>query len=913
MSEDSSFGSASAIVKPIYFFDEADGKNKMLLGGKGEGLAEMTKLGLPVPPGFIITTEICEKFYEAGKRLPDGLLDEVRKSIKRLEKLTGKKFGDASNPLLVSVRSGASVSMPGMMDTILNLGINDLTVEGLARQSGNETFAWDAYRRFIQMFGKIVLGIDDKKFDQILSGKDLSNPKVLHAIAESFKSVCEDTGKKFPADPYKQLALAIGAVFKSWMGKRAVEYRKQYNITPDRARGTAITIVAMVFGNMGNDSCTGVVFTRDPETGEKRLYGDYLVNAQGEDVVSGKTIPNHIDSLVREMPDVYEELLEVCEKLENRFKEPQDVEFTVEKGRLYILQTRAAKMNAVAEVKTSIDLYHEGLITKTAALERIDPEGLEQILYPRIDPHTKQKPVATGVGASPGAASGIAVFDVTRAETLGKKGEKVILVREDTKPDDVPAFFQSVGILTSRGGKTSHAAVVARGMGKPCIVGCSQIEIDFDGKSFAINYNYNNNNEIVNEGQKITIDGSTGRVYTGEVPTVEPEISSELKELLQWSSEMKGIKIRANADTPESANLAHRYGAEGIGLCRTERIFNQHDRLMQFTTMIMAETMEERRKSLAELEPLQRSDFKAILKEMSGLPVTIRLLDPPLHEFLPKQEDLIQRLFELKKSSSSFSSKGEASAEIAHVEKVLHRVHELSEINPMLGHRGVRMGISFPEIYESQIRAICEAAAELTEEGISVEPQVMVPQVGLMEELATVRQIFESIKHEVEHRYKVKLKIKFGSMIEVVRACLVADDIAHLVDFISFGTNDLTQATFSFSREDTEGKFLPFYLEKGIISINPFQSLDTKGVGRLMRMAIDMARNVKKDIEIGICGEHGGDPRSIEFCSNLGLDYVSASSHRIPIAILSAAQSAIKQNKRFSQSSLPSSSTTTIS
>jgi pyruvate,orthophosphate dikinase len=888
MSEEASFGRAPAIVKPIYFFDEADGRNKMLLGGKGAGLAEMTKLGLPVPPGFIITTEICEKFYEAGKRLPDGLMDEVRKSIRRLEGMTGKKFGDSDNPLLVSVRSGAPVSMPGMMDTILNLGLNDQTVEGLARQSSDSRFAWDAYRRFIQMFGKIVLGVDDRKFDSILAGKDLSSPKVLRDIVGSFMALCKDTGRKFPADPYKQLELAIDAVFRSWMGKRAVEYRKRYNITPDSAGGTAVTIVTMVFGNMGSESCcTGVVFTRDPETGEKRLYGDYLMNAQGEDVVSGKATPNHIDSLISEMPEVYKQLMEVCEKLENHFKEPQDVEFTVEKDRLYILQTRAAKMNAIAAVKTSVDLFHEGLISKTAALERIDPEGLEQILYRRIDPHSKQKALATGVGASPGAASGIAIFDVARAEALGKKGEKVILVREDTKPDDVPAFFHSVGILTSRGGKTSHAAVVARGMGKPCVVGCSQIEIDYEDGSFSVN-----GKKAASEGDRITIDGSTGRVYIGEVPTVEPEISSEFKEILQWSSEMKGIKIRANADTRDSAELARKYGAEGIGLCRTERMFNQHDRIMQFVKMIMAEDEDERRRALDELEPLQRSDFRAILKEMRGLPVTIRLLDPPLHEFLPNEEDLMQRIFEMKSSGSKES-------EVVHMEKILKRVHELSEINPMLGHRGVRMGISFPEIYETQIRSVCEAAVELAKEGVAVEPQIMVPQVGLVEELASVRQIFESVKREIEHRHKIKLKIKFGSMIEVVRACLVADDIANLADFISFGTNDLTQATFSFSREDAEGKFLPFYLEKGIVAVNPFQTIDTKGVGRLMKMAVDMARGVKKDIEIGICGEHGGDPHSIEFCSTAGLDYVSASSHRIPIAILAAAQSAIKQNKKL--------------
>jgi pyruvate,orthophosphate dikinase len=887
MSEESSFGRAPAVIKPIYFFDEAHTADKMLLGGKGAGLAEMTRLGLPVPPGFIITTEICEKFYEAGRRLPDGLMDEVRKSIRRLESLTGKGFGDRHNPLLVSVRSGAPVSMPGMMDTLLNLGLNDETVEGLAKQSGNPEFAWDTYWRFMQMFGKIIVGMDARKFDSMMAGKKLSDPQVLETIVETSKSLCEEAGKKFPTDPYKQLELAIDAVFRSWMGKRAVEYRRQYNITSELARGTAVTIVAMVFGNMGSDSCTGVVFTRDPETGEKRPYGDYLVDAQGEDVVSGKATPNHIDMLVSEMPDVYRQLIEVTQKLENHFKEPQDVEFTVERGRLYILQTRAAKMNAVAAVKTSVDLYREGLISKTAALERIDPEALEQLLYRRIDPHARQKPIAIGVGASPGAASGVTVFDVAYAEALGKKGEKVILVREDTKPDDVPAFFQAAGILTSRGGKTSHAAVVARGMGKPCIVGCSQIEIDPDDKSFSVN-----GKKIVAGGQKITIDGSTGKVYVGAVPTVDPDISSEFKELLQWSSEMKGIKIRANADTVEGASLAHRYGAEGIGLCRTERMFNHHDRIVQFVNMIMAENEDERRQALTELEPLQRSDFKAILKEMKGLPVTIRLLDPPLHEFLPKEEDLMQKIFELK-------SGGGNNSEIAPIEKILHRVHELSEINPMLGHRGVRMGISFPEIYETQIRSICEAAADLAKESITVEPQVMVPQIGLVEELAVVRQIFESVKREVEHRHKVKLRIKFGSMIEVVRACLVADEIAHLVDFISFGTNDLTQATFSFSREDAEGKFLPFYLEKGIVTVNPFQSIDTKGVGRLMKVAIDLSRGVKRDIEIGICGEHGGDPRSIEFCSNIGLDYVSASSHRIPIAILAAAQSAIKQNKHL--------------
>jgi pyruvate,orthophosphate dikinase len=875
-------------LKPIYFFDDADGKNKDLLGSKGAGLVEMRRLGLPVPPGFIITTEICAKFYEAGKRLPDGLMDEVRQSIRRLESLTDKKFGDALNPLLVSVRSGAAVSMPGMMDTILNLGLNDAAVLGLAKQSNDPKFAWDVYRRFIHMFGKTVYNIEDRFFEEISVGRDIHSEEDLKEIALSFKLLCEhSTGSKFPMDAYKQLELAIDAVFRSWMGRRAIEYRRQYNITPEIANGTAVTIVAMVFGNMGYQSATGVVFTRDPERGEKRLYGEYLVNAQGEDVVSGKTIPKHIDSLSSELPEVDKQLRAAAQKLEDHFREPQDVEFTVERGKLYILQTRNAKMNAIANVKTSVDMFYEGLIDKIKAVSRVDPEGLEQVLYPRIDYSTKHRPIATGVGASPGAASGIAVFNVDKAESLGRKGEKVILVREDTKPEDVPAFFQSVGILTSRGGRTSHAAVVARGMGKPCVVGCSQIEIDEEKGVFNIDKKY-----YVKEGQKITIDGSTGRVFPDEIPSVKPEITSEFKELLEWAKDMKKIQIRANADVPEGAALARKYGAEGIGLCRTERMFNQHDRITQFVEMIMAESEDKRRQALADLEPLQRSDFKIILREMKGLPVTIRLLDPPLHEFLPKEEDLIHQLFELKSKTIQDKS------EILKKEKVLKRVHELSEINPMLGHRGVRMGLSFPEIYETQIRAICEATAELSKEDIQVEPQIMVPQVGMLEELIKVRNIFESTKRDVEHKHKIKLKIKFGSMIEVVRSCLIADDIAKIVDFISFGTNDLTQATFSFSREDSESKFLPFYLEKGIITINPFQSIDTGGVGRLMKIAIDLAKSAKRNIEIGICGEHGGDPRSIEFCNNIGLDYVSASSHRIPLAILAAAQSAIKKQEK---------------
>jgi pyruvate, orthophosphate dikinase len=875
---------SSAVPRPIYFFEEADAKDRALLGGKGAGLAEMTKLGLPVPPGFIITTDICEKFYEAGKHMPDGLMDEVRKSIRRLEKMTGKKFGGTENPLLVSVRSGAAVSMPGMMDTILNLGMNDETVEGLAK-TANARFAWDSYRRFVQMFGKIVLGVDDRHFERSMAGVDLNDEKALRKITAVFRSLCERGGKKFPFDPYKQLELAIDAVFKSWTGRRSTEFRRQHGITPEMANGTAVAVVAMVFGNMGTDSATGVVFTRDPVTGEKKIYGDYLTNAQGEDVVLGKANPSHIDEMENELPSAYKQLVDVCRKLENYFRECQHVEITVERGKLYVLQTRTAKMSAVASVKTSVDMHHEGLIGKTEALQRIDPEGLEQALYPRIE-STRHVPIATGVPASPGAASGIAVFDALRAETLARHGNRVILVMKDIKPDDVSAFKLCSGILTSRGGKTSHPVVVARGMGKPCVASCAQIEIDSEGKRFSID------SRVVKEGQTITIDGSTGRVYAGEISASKSEISAEFKEILQWASEMKIIRIRANADTPENAALARKYGAEGIGLCRTEWMFNQHERRALFAKMVMAESDAEREKALTELERLQRSDFEAIFKEMQGLPVTIRLLDPPLHEFLPNEEDLMMQIFELKSEGGPKAERG-----MLEREKMLRRVHELSEINPMLGHRGVRVGITFPDIYEMQIHAICEAAAELTKQGVKVEPQVMVPQVGMVDEIVVVRHMFESVRREVEHRHKVKLKMMFGSMIEVVRACLLANEIAHVADFLSFGTNDLTQATFSFSREDAEGKFLPFYLEKHIIGANPFQTLDAKGVGRLMAMTVESARKVKREMEIGICGEHGGDPHSIEFCARIGLDYVSASSHRIPIAILAAAQSAIRGSK----------------
>ncbi len=867
----------------VVFFDEGKGLGKRLLGGKGAGLADMTALGLPIPPGFTITTEVCKAFYANGRELPEGLMDEVRQAMHRLERLTGKGFGSTSNPLLVSVRSGAAISMPGMMDTILNLGLNDDTARALTAKTGNERFVWDAYRRFVQMFGKIVLGINDdlfsKALEEVKKSKGVERDNELDAeslkqLTEEFKAICRRHGKEFPSDPYKQLELAIKAVFNSWMSERAVEYRKYYKITPDIADGTAVNVVAMVFGNMDERSATGVVFTRNPENGEKRLYGDFLINAQGEDVVAGIRTPEPIENLAKIMPDVYKQLVEICDRLERYYREPQDVEFTIESGRLYILQTRAAKMNAIASVKCSVDMVKEGIISKEEALLRVNADDLEQVLHRRVDPKTDVKPIAIGIGASPGAASGKVILDTKRAIEHANNGEDIILVREETKPEDVPAFFKAVGILTSKGGKTSHAAVVARGMGKPCIVGCSSIVIDEEHKRFLAD------GITVNEYDTITIDGATGRVYLGRVPMVEPELSNELKELLAWAEEAKRLGVRANADTPEAAAIARMYGAKGIGLCRTERMFNSSDRLPIFIRMIMARSSKERVDALKELIPMLKEDVKSILKVMEGYPVTIRLLDPPLHEFLPRLEDLMKAVYE-----------GKDDAQV-----MLQRVRELVEVNPMMGQRGVRLGIVYPEIYEYQIRAILEADAELLKDGVKAEPQIMVPQVGIKEELEVIKQLFLKVREEVEERYGIALNVKFGTMIEVVRACMTADSIASVVEFFSFGTNDLTQAVFSFSREDVEGKFLPLYLEKGILKSNPFQTLDREGVGKAMRIAVEQGRATNRRLEIGICGEHGGDPKSIEFCDTIGLDYVSASPHRIPIAILAAAQSAIRIN-----------------
>ena len=883
-------------MKQVYFYDEGDGKNKKLLGGKGAGLCEMTRLKLPVPPGFTITTEVCRKYYENNKKLPKTLMSDVKKNIAKIEQKTGKKWNSKTNPLLVSVRSGAAISMPGMMDTILNLGLNDQTVLGLAEKSQNPRFAWDSYRRFVQLFGKVVFGVEDKKFDDVLNAakekqkvevdSDL-NEESLRKIVEQYKQICDKhTGKKFPTDPTEQVELAIKAVFGSWMGERAIVYREKNNITKDIADGTAVNIVSMAFGNMGNDCATGVVFTRNPGDGSRQIYGEYLINAQGEDVVAGVRTGKQVDEMKKDLPESYKQLAKTCERLEKHYKEPQDIEFTIEQGKFYLLQTRNAKMNASGMVKTSVDMVKEKLIDKNRALTRLQADQLEQLLHKRIDPNEMKNytQLAKGIAASPGAASGIAVLDVKRATAMGENGAKVILIREETKPEDVPAFFESVGILTSRGGKTSHAAVVARGMGKPCIVGCSNLKIDLDNRHCSVD------GKVVREGDAITIDGSTGSVYIGDIPTIEPKVTSDFKQILEWAQKAKKIGIRANADTPEGARLAREFGGQGIGLCRTERMFNGSDRINLFVEMIMAENIEERSKILNKLGQLQKSDFIEILQAMQGYEVTIRLLDPPLHEFLPNPEELAEKIRKLESQN--------ATEEIKKSKVILKRARELAEVNPMMGHRGVRVGITYPEIYEMQIRAVFEALVELTKKKVKAHPQIMIPQISSIAELNHIKKIYDSIKKEMEAKHKMKLKINFGTMIEVVRAALTANELANTAEFFSFGTNDLTQGTFSFSREDVEGKFLPEYMEKELLERNPFQSIDVNGVGSLIKIGISGGRSVRPNMEVGICGEHGGDPDSIKFCHSAGLSYVSASPHRIPIAIVAAAQAAIEQPKK---------------
>ena len=918
---------AATAKKWVYFFNEGDGKNKKLLGGKGANLCEMTQIGLNVPPGFVISTEACLDYLaDEDDALPSGLMEQVKQQMKAVEEATGRIFGDPDDPLLVSVRSGSALSMPGMMDTILNLGLNSETLKGEINQTGDERFGYDSYRRFIQLFGKVALGIDDelfdKQFEAVKQKAHVSEDVGLSAanlkeISERFlKVVADQTGRPFPEDPYEQLEIAVKAVFKSWMGKRAVDYRREFNITPDMANGTAVNVCTMVFGNRGDDSATGVAFTRNPGIGENKLYGEYLVNAQGEDVVAGIRTPKPIDQLSKEMPEMARQLEALRQKLESHYHEVQDFEFTIERGTLYCLQTRNGKMNAAAMVRTSIEMEREGLIDKQQALLRIDPLLLEQMLYPRLDPDVRAISLAQGLPASPGAACGRAVFDADRAEKQGKNGERVILVREETKPEDIHGFFASQGILTSRGGKTSHAAVVARGMGKPCVAGAEGIEVDVSMREAFIG------DTTIHEGDMITIDGTTGRVYLGEIATVEPEFTTELNILLHWADEAARLTVMANGDSAADGRRALKYGAKGIGLCRTERMFNAVDRLPVVIEMIVADTLEDRQAALDKLLPMQRSDFRELFEVMSPHAVTIRLLDPPIHEFLPSENQLTEELKYLRQLKQTVQgidvlagtmtllvdpNKASSEAEsirhlveahlveeaIAKKESMLKKVRLLYETNPMLGHRGVRLGITFPEIYSMQIRAILEAAADCEKNGIEVHPKIKVPQVCTAQELQYVRRQVDTICKELKDSLGHAPQFQFGTMIEVVRSCMRAESLAEEAEFFSFGTNDLTQAVFSFSREDAENKFLPMYNEYGILQDNPFEVLDEKGVGKLMELAVEWGRKERKDLLVGICGEHGGHPESIHFCHRAGLDYVSCSAPRVPVARLAAAHAAL--------------------
>jgi len=878
--------------KYVYFFDEGNGQMKSILGGKGAGLAEMTRMKLPVPQGFTISAEVCVEYYKNNGRYPEGLKNQINDKLKHLEKISGKKFGDPHNPLLVSVRSGAAVSMPGMMDTVLNLGLNDKTIQGIIQKTNNERFAYDSYRRFIQMFGNVVLGIEHDKFEALLD--ELKKEKVvkldteidvdgLKELVKRYKNlVRQEIGKDFPQDPFTQLEMAIEAVFKSWNNKRAITYRR-INKIPDNL-GTAVNVQEMVFGNMGEDSGTGVGFTRNPSTGEKEYYGEYLLNAQGEDVVAGIRTPLPLSNLKKDLPKVYEELIQVIEALEKNYRDVQDYEFTIEKGKLYLLQTRTGKRTAQAAVKIAVDMVKEGIISKEEAILRVEPDQLNQLLHRRIDPTTKNQAIARGLPASPGAAFGKVVFDADEAEERGKAGEKIILVRPETTPDDIHGMVQAQGVLTSRGGMTSHAAVVARGMGKCCVAGCNALNIDIKKEKVTVG------NMVINKGDFITIDGGTGEVFLGQVPTIEPEISTEFKLLLSWADEIRSLGVYANADTPVDARKARELGAEGIGLARTEHMFMEQDRLPIVQEMIMADNHTSRIEALNKLLPIQKGDFIGILKAMEGLPVIIRLLDPPLHEFLPNLEEILIEVNTLR-------LKGEDSEELKKKEEILARVESLHEMNPMLGLRGCRLGLLYPEIYEMQVKAIIEAAIELTEQGIQVKPEIMIPLVSHINEFIPIAKKTREIVNEKIKNAGVKLEYKVGTMIELPRAALTADQIAQEAEFFSFGTNDLTQTTFGISRDDAEGKFLLKYVEERILEENPFEVLDREGVGQLVELGTRLGRKTRPDLEVGICGEHGGEPKSIEFCHLVGLTYVSCSPFRVPIARLAAAQAVLKERR----------------
>jgi len=881
--------------KAYYFFanGKADGNADMkdLLGGKGAGLAEMTNVGIPVPPGFTITTEVCTVYYENNLEVPKAIDADLEKQIAKLEKVTGKKFGDVDNPLLVSVRSGSKFSMPGMMDTVLNLGLNEATLEGLATKSGNRRFALDSYRRFISMFGNVVLGIDKEAFESVIQ-KMKADRRIkqdsslqendLKAIIKKFKSIIKrKTGEAFPEDPYVQLRMSRDAVFRSWNNPRAISYRRMHDLPSDL--GTAVNIQTMVFGNLGNDSGTGVGFTRNPATGTKEFYGEYLLNAQGEDVVAGIRTPQHIENLKNDMPKVFKQLKDITTRLEKHYRDVQDFEFTIEDGVLYMLQTRTGKRTVQAAIKIAVDMVKEKLINKQEAIMRIEPAQLDQILHPSLDPKAKFEVIAKGLPASPGASSGAVYFTADDAVKHSGK-QKTILVREETNPDDIEGMNAAVGILTARGGMTSHAAVVARGMGKCCVSGAEAIRVNAKKKQFQVG------KLVIKEGEKITLNGSSGEVIMGEVPTVEPELSGEFAAYMKWADEVRSLGVRTNADTPKDAKQAIKFGAEGIGLCRTEHMFFAEERIPIVQDMIMADSPEERQAALDKLLPFQKKDFVGIFNAMEGRPVTIRTLDPPLHEFLPDREEVEAKLANLDKKDDEFEEKEAA------LKKILTRMEDLKEMNPMLGHRGCRLGIMYPEITEMQVRAIIEAACHLAKDKKKVHPEIMIPLVGHVNEFKHQKEVAERVASEVMTRRKIKkLDYKIGTMIEIPRAALTADQIAENAEFFSFGTNDLTQMGMGFSRDDA-GKFLSHYVDQGVLPKDPFVSLDQDGIGQLVKMGYDKGVKARDDLKVGICGEHGGDPDSIDFCHRVGLHYVSCSPFRVPIARLAAAQATLRHD-----------------
>ncbi|MFO7271404.1 MAG: pyruvate, phosphate dikinase [Sphaerobacter thermophilus] len=869
----------------VYLFRDGNAQQRDLLGGKGANLAEMTNVGLPVPPGFTVTTEACNAYFEDGASLPEGLWEQVLDGLADIERQMGRTFGSPDRPLLVSVRSGAKFSMPGMMDTILNLGLNDVTVRGLAAEA-DERFAYDCYRRLIQMFAKVVLDVNADLFEDVIDEHkralgvrndfELPADDLRRMVAEFKEIVRREAGQDFPDDPHDQLRAAIIAVFESWNNRRAIDYRNANNIPHNL--GTAVNVQAMVYGNMGPDCATGVAFTRNPSTGEKRLFGEYLTNAQGEDVVAGVRTPQPIEQMADDphVGPAYQQLQEIAQRLEQHYRDMQDLEFTIQNGKLYMLQTRTGKRTGAAAVKIAVDMVQEGLISKEEAVQRVLPSQLDQLLHPTIDPGHTGEVLANGLPASPGAATGQVVFDADEAKALAEDGHDVILVRLETSPEDFHGMLAARAVLTARGGMTSHAAVVARGMGKPAVVGCTALQVDYDRQQITIN------GKVIPKGDYITIDGSTGAVMLGKVPTIEPQVHGDLATLLGWADEIRKLGVRANADTPEDAAKARELGAQGIGLCRTEHMFFQGDRIWAVREMIIATTEEERRAALAKLEPMQREDFAGIFRAMDGFPVTIRTLDPPLHEFLPHTDAEIE---ELARTMS------------IDPEIVKSKVVALREANPMLGHRGCRLGITAPEITEMQARAIFGAALDVAAEGVDVRPEIMIPLVGDVEELRLQREVVDRVAREMFAEAGRSIPYLVGTMIELPRAALLADKIAEQAEFFSFGTNDLTQTTLGLSRDDS-GRFLPYYVEHGIFKHDPFQVLDREGVGELIRIAVERGRKTRPDIKLGICGEHGGDPSSVEFCHQAGLDYVSASPFRVPIARLAAAQAALEQSER---------------